>query len=42
MNEQTSTLTPALSLGEEEGVVPIPSPPEGERVRVRGSALQPL
>jgi len=38
MNEQTSTLTPALSLGE----VPISSPPEGERVRVRGSALQPL
>ncbi len=31
-----STLTPALSLGEGEGVGPIPSPLLGERVRVRG------
>ncbi len=36
--EQAPTLTPALSLAEGEGAVSIPSPPEGERVRVRGSA----
>ncbi len=33
-----ATLTPALSLAEGEGAVSIPSPPEGERVRVRGRA----
>ena len=32
-----ATLTPTLSLAEGEGVVSIPSPPEGERDRVRGS-----
>src|SRR2546422_340551 len=32
------TLTPALSLTEGEGAISIPSPPEGERVRVRGRA----
>jgi hypothetical protein len=32
-----ATLTPPLSLAEGEGVVAIPSPPEGERDRVRGS-----
>jgi len=31
-----ATLTPTLSLAEGEGVVSIPSPPEGERDRVRG------
>ena len=36
MREQTSTFTPALSLAEGEGAVSIPSPPEGERDRVRG------
>ena len=38
MREQTPSLTPALSLSEGEGAVAIPSPLEGERVRVRGSA----
>src|SRR5262249_61226192 len=33
------TLTPALSLSEGEGGVPIPSPPEGERVAVRAEPL---
>src|SRR6266545_5655223 len=37
MHEQAPTLTPALSLAEGEGVTLVPSPPEGERVRVRGS-----
>ena len=36
MHEDTPTLTPTLSLCEGEGAVSIPSPPEGERVRVRG------
>ena len=35
IRERGATLTPTLSLG--EGAVPIPSPPEGERDRVRGS-----
>ena len=38
MREKAPTLTPALSLAEGEGATSIPSPPEGERVRVRGSA----
>ncbi len=33
-----ATLTPTLSLAEGEGVVSIPSPPEGERGRVRGAS----
>ena len=33
-----ATLTPTLSLAEGEGVCSIPSPPEGERARVRGRA----
>src|SRR6266511_4754428 len=37
VSEPAPTLTPALSLGEGEGVRRIPSPPEGERVSVRGS-----
>jgi len=36
MREQTPTLTPTLSLSEGEGDVSIPSPPKGERDRVRG------
>ena len=36
MREHIATLTPSLSLAEGEGVVSIPSPPEGERDRVRG------
>ena len=36
MREHAPTLTPALSLAEGEGAVSIPSPPEGERDRVRG------
>jgi len=32
-----ATLTPSLSLSEGEGAVSIPSPPEGERVGVRGA-----
>jgi len=35
IREHTPTLTPALSLTEGEGAISIPSPPEGERVRVR-------
>jgi hypothetical protein len=31
-----ATLTPTLSIAEGEGGVSIPSPPEGERDRVRG------
>jgi hypothetical protein len=34
-----ATLTPTLPLSEGEGVTSIPSPPEGERVRVRGRPL---
>jgi hypothetical protein len=37
MRDQGATLTPALSLAEGEGAIPIPSPPEGERARVRGA-----
>ena len=36
MREHIPTLTPTLSLSEGEGVISIPSPPEGERDRVRG------
>jgi len=36
IREQAPTLTPALLIEEGEGAVSIPSPPEGERVRVRG------
>jgi hypothetical protein len=36
MREHNATLTPPLSLSEGEGAVSIPSPPEGERDRVRG------
>jgi hypothetical protein len=36
MREHIATLTPTLSLAEGEGGVSIPSPPEGERARVRG------
>jgi hypothetical protein len=36
MREHIATLTPTLSLAEGEGGVSIPSPPEGERDRVRG------
>ena len=36
IREQAPTLTPARSLSEGEGVNSMPSPPEGERVRVRG------
>jgi hypothetical protein len=36
MRGHTATLTPTLSLPEGEGGVSIPSPPEGERDRVRG------
>jgi len=32
MREDSATLTPTLSLGEGEGGVLVPSPPEGERV----------
>ena len=39
MRECNATLTPTLSLT--EGDVSIPSPPEGERDRVRGSAERP-
>jgi hypothetical protein len=38
MREPTPTLTPALSLPEGEGAMSVPSPPEGERDRVRGRA----
>ena len=38
MREEAPSLTPTLSLGEGEGALSIPSPPKGERVRVRGSA----
>jgi len=38
MGDDMPTLTPALSLSEGEGAISIPSPPEGERDRVRGSA----
>jgi hypothetical protein len=31
MRERALTLTPALSLAEGEGVVAVPSPPEGEK-----------
>ena len=37
MREHIPTLTPTLSLAEGEGVVAVPSPPEGERARVRGA-----
>ena len=37
--ESSATLTPTLSLREGEGEL-IPSPPEGERARVRGSASE--
>jgi hypothetical protein len=40
VRELAPTLTPALSLSEGEGVVPIPSAPEGERVRVRGRTVR--
>ena len=30
--EESATLTPTLSLGEGEGAMSIPSPPQGERV----------
>jgi hypothetical protein len=36
MREHIATLTPTLSLAEGEGEASIPSPPEGERDRVRG------
>ncbi len=36
VREDTPALTPTLSLSEGEGVVSRPSPPEGERARVRG------
>jgi hypothetical protein len=36
MRERIATLTPTLSLAEGEGGVSTPSPPEGERDRVRG------
>jgi hypothetical protein len=36
MREHIAALTPTLSLAEGEGGVSIPSPPEGERARVRG------
>jgi len=36
IREQAPTLTPALLIEEGEGVNSMPSPPEGERVRVRG------
>jgi len=38
MREPMPTLTPALSLTEGEGAISVPSPPEGERDRARGSA----
>ncbi len=38
MREPTPTLTPTLSLPEGEGAISVPSPPDGERDRVRGSA----
>src|SRR5882724_13243569 len=38
MREHVRTLTPTLSLSEGEGAISMPSPPEGERDRVRGSA----
>jgi hypothetical protein len=37
IRERGATLTPTLSLSEGEGVISMPSPPEGERDRVRGS-----
>jgi hypothetical protein len=36
MREHLATLTPTLSLAEGEEDASIPSPPEGERDRVRG------
>jgi hypothetical protein len=38
IRELDATLTPTLFLAEGEGVNLIPSPPEGERDRVRGRA----
>jgi hypothetical protein len=37
MREEALTLTPTLSLGEGEEAISFPSPPEGERDRVRGT-----
>jgi len=37
MREHTRTLTPTLSLSEGEGAISMPSPPPGERDRVRGA-----
>jgi len=36
--EHMRTLTPTLSLSEREGAISMPSPSEGGRDRVRGSA----